>query len=414
MCLFPLPNTNFNSKAYKKGVKEFNCGACPECLKQRASVWALRSHFESLQHVDNCMVTLTYDSYIRDKAGHIIGEKDPDSSLVVDKRDVQLFIKRLRKWYSTYSPNTKIKYLATAEYGNRTHRAHYHVILFGVRFPDVVFYKKSKRGNLIYTSSTLTELWAHGICTVDSLSITPAVARYCTKYCAKSRSENTFMLFSHELGLTGMLEAFNGRPYIIDGRSYPIPRVVWQRYIYNKYSSLYPEIDYRYVNHSPEFKRGDVLFDEPYDVSLARRNAFFAVRDCDDVYKSYLSYCKSYYSTFENFRAPVLTRILQLSDKYYFYKQKALDCYFKRKSFIPTPAPGSGQRSAFLRYIDELVPTLCPTRYLPYSPCPNTANDTKPNICPFDGSVIRDFCDLPDVSLCNMHKKSGNQLEFLL
>ena len=109
MCLFPLPNTNYNSIAYKKGVTEFDCGACPECLKKRSNVWALRSVYECKAHSHNCMITLTYDDFARDDRGNIIGELPVNPDLVVNKRHIQLFIKRLRKWWSIEVKHRKPK-----------------------------------------------------------------------------------------------------------------------------------------------------------------------------------------------------------------------------------------------------------------------------------------------------------------
>ena len=77
MCFFPTP-ADPSSVAYKKGVTVFNCGSCPECLKTRASAWALRATYEARAHKSSYMVTLTYDSYIRDSRGHIIGEQVAD------------------------------------------------------------------------------------------------------------------------------------------------------------------------------------------------------------------------------------------------------------------------------------------------------------------------------------------------
>ena len=290
MCFFPRPNTNFKGIAYKRGLHNFDCGSCPECLKKRASAWVLRSVFEARarQRAGEacCMVTLTYDQFLRDDKGnivydsktHIPVELPVNSKLQVNKRHIQLFIKRLRSKFN----KTNIKYLASAEYGSRTHRAHYHVLLFGVSFRDAVPYKRSSRGNQIYMSPTLTKLWKNGICTIDSLTISPATASYCTKYTMKNSGVNdTFMLCSQGIGIDELCRSFTGRPYMIDGRSYSVPRSVWERYITNKYSSEYC-FDTRYrAKDNPD-----------YELFKNLREIYRAVRDSDPVYTDYVNNCK--------------------------------------------------------------------------------------------------------------------------
>lgn len=353
MCYFPLVNNNVQSLAWKKGVREFSCGACPECLKRRASSWALRAVYESREHAENCMVTLTYDNFERDSLGRKTGrELPPDRSLHVCKRDLQLFIKRLRKYFS----DREIKYIATAEYGKTTHRAHYHCILFNVSFPDSVFYKMSKRKSRIYSSAILSRLWNHGICTIDSVNVTPAVARYCTKYCAKTRCEDTFMLFSHGIGEKGLMRDFNGKSYFLDGREYPIPRFVWQKQIMLRYIKQYPRMSYKYVN-VPNDKIG--YSHEKYRAyfgSLKRRKQYFAVRDNDKQYRQYLQYWQSKSKQFERLLPDVFTRISLLADeKYHNYKNASLRALFLRKNGIPVVAPNSNCRSAFYRYLEHVL-----------------------------------------------------------
>lgn len=48
------------------------------------------------------------------------------------KRDYQLFLKKLRKAL----PNRVLKYVICGEYGGKTNRPHYHVILFGITLED--------------------------------------------------------------------------------------------------------------------------------------------------------------------------------------------------------------------------------------------------------------------------------------
>jgi len=51
------------------------------------------------------------------------------------KRDVQLFIKRLRKEQDSRG-SSKIKYYLVGEYGDLTKRPHYHAAIFGEDFAD--------------------------------------------------------------------------------------------------------------------------------------------------------------------------------------------------------------------------------------------------------------------------------------
>lgn len=415
MCLLPLPNLQFNSLAYKKGVREFDCGACPECLRKRANIWVLRSVYESREHSYNCMITLTYDNFKREH-GKIVGEYDPDPDLHVCKRDVQLFIKRLRKWYSTIS-DEKIKYIACAEYGSRTHRAHYHLLLFGVRFPDMSYYKKSKRGNPIFMSSILTKLWSHGICTIDCTRVYSAVARYCTKYCAKSRSDDTFMLCSQKIGFNGLLSDFNGRSYFIDGREYTIPRFIWEYYITSKYQRKYlylknaPLLSPKYVNRNKELSDYDLDWD--YERSKKQRAFYRRVRDKDSLYISYLEYWQRKGQQFESCLLPARIRILQLPDnKYHFYKVAALSCIDKRKLYFKSyPAPGSNCVSAYGRDISKYGLSLAPPSR------PNRASDTKlgfkivnRRILTHKFVVLREIFDIPPIFVQSAQQLSVDKM----
>ena len=231
MCFFSFPNKS-SKKAYQKGIIEFECGHCPECLQKKSSRWALRCAMQA-KVSQGVMVTLTYDTYkVVNGVLSCIEENPTDPNIPLSKRDCQLFLKRLRKHFEGVS----IKYLLTAERGSRTGRAHYHALLFGVQFKDLIKYKMSERGNWIYKSKTLNDLWSKGICTVDCININAKTARYCTKYCSKDTgADDTFMLFSRGIGEEEMLKRFNGKSYWIDGREYSIPREIWRKVIEDKY-----------------------------------------------------------------------------------------------------------------------------------------------------------------------------------
>lgn len=373
MCLFPLPNYDTDGIAYKKGVTEFDCGACPECLRKRASQWVLRAVYEA-RSSQGFMCTLTYDNFLRDSKGKLVRDSNgkpleapvnPD--LRVNKRDIQLFIKRCRKKF----PDSKIKYIACAEYGSRTHRAHYHLLIFGLPLTDFRPYKKSKRGNQIYWSDTLFKLWNHGICTVDSVNVRSAAAMYCTKYCAKSRSLDTFILCSQRIGYDELYKDFNGRNYMIEGREFTVPRFIWERYIIDKYRFNSDGLLFspKYINKChPD-----------YELGVQLRAGYRYLRDNDPFYMSYLDYWQKRGAEFDQHKVSVRQRILDLDDKkLHNYKLAALACYDrKRESGRFELAPGS--RSGLSRLLRDREDRLrlIGIRHLPFASRPNTASDTN-------------------------------------
>lgn len=366
MCFFPLSNTNHNSDAWKAGLQSFECGHCPECARKRSNRLALRDFYEAKDHAFNCMVCLTYDTAVYDKYGRKIGEKLPPSDLRVNKRDVQLFIKRLRKYFS----GIRIKYRAAAEYGPHTGRPHYHVILFGVRFSDYRFYKKSKRGNPLYTSPTLTKLWGHGICTIDALSLSMAASFYASKYTAKDqRNSDTFMLCSQNIGLSSMITEFNGVSYRIGDREFSIPREVWQHIISARYGKLFREFDYRYKNRQ-DCSRSEFLYNEK------QRARYRRLRNDDFQYRQYLAYWKRKGEHFDKFKLSWNQRLALLpDDKYFAYKLAATRTRIDRmrafscKVELTDPRSPVYERRRLLRYlyyfpkdfgVEDRIKVTCP------------------------------------------------------
>lgn len=114
----------------------------------------------------NCFITLTYD------------EKNIPVGGSLEKRDLQLFFKRLRKEYGK-----GIRYFACGEYGETTARPHYHAAVFGVRFPDCILHTRNRNGDRLFVSNALARIWNKGHCLVGELTNKSAayVARYVTK-----------------------------------------------------------------------------------------------------------------------------------------------------------------------------------------------------------------------------------------
>lgn len=91
------------------------CGNCLGCRMASAQAWALRCQLELQQHRTAVFTTLTYND-----------DKLPPT---LNKRDIQLWIKRLRKKLDTART---LRFFASGEYGEHTERPHYHAILYGL------------------------------------------------------------------------------------------------------------------------------------------------------------------------------------------------------------------------------------------------------------------------------------------
>lgn len=132
------------------------CGKCIGCRLEYSRQWANRCMLELQYHKSAYFVTLTYDDY------HIPVSHYPDKdtgealeSFTLCKRDLQLFLKRLRFKFS----DQNIRYFACGEYGPSTFRPHYHIILFGLQLPDLVP-TVMLRGHQYYFSASLDACWS--------------------------------------------------------------------------------------------------------------------------------------------------------------------------------------------------------------------------------------------------------------
>lgn len=131
------------------------CGKCVECRMQYAREWANRCVLEMQYHEHTHFVTLTYDDAhlprtysVDEKTGECVS---PASTLV--PRDLQLFLKRLRK-----ACGDGIRFFAAGEYGTQTFRPHYHLIIFGLDC-QYEFHSKSALGDNYYTSPEIDKAW---------------------------------------------------------------------------------------------------------------------------------------------------------------------------------------------------------------------------------------------------------------
>lgn len=120
-----IKDGNWAGVVKEDGYSVVPCGKCPECKKKRANAWIFRLLKEERIHLNSYFVTLTYDN------NNVPISKN--GYMTLKKRDVQLFMKRLRK----ISKCKTTKYYLCGEYGSDSWRPHYHAIMFDVRPSDI-------------------------------------------------------------------------------------------------------------------------------------------------------------------------------------------------------------------------------------------------------------------------------------
>jgi hypothetical protein len=193
------------SNAFK--VLLIPCGSCLNCLKRKSQEWTARL-LKEMNNFEYCyFITLTYD----------------DEHLTdLNKRDLQLFLKRYRKYFSK-DGDFKLKYYITGEYGETTNRSHYHAIFFQNKpISDLYFY-----ANNLFISNSFSKIWSLGNCLI-SKQVNERTIRYTITYTLKKLGETKINIMSKGLGLNYLnenkenIKKHNGF-YITDGYMQKMP-----------------------------------------------------------------------------------------------------------------------------------------------------------------------------------------------
>lgn len=133
------------------------CGRCAACLNRIRSGWAARLQAEWKASKTAYFITLTYNDDNLPFAVDDDGLCEPS----LDKREITLFLKRLRRsleieyYRSTLREimpekhfGMKFRYFLVGEYGTKTGRPHYHLIIFNLP------------GNLDTTNYLIQKSWS--------------------------------------------------------------------------------------------------------------------------------------------------------------------------------------------------------------------------------------------------------------
>ena len=237
---------NNSIEAVKKdGAIIIPCGKCIGCRLDYSRKWADRMMLEYDNTKKAVFLTLTYsdNNLIDNKYRHysLIVDSNTEDGVkyaTLDKRDFQLFMKRLRK--DEYFNRFKLRFFLAGEYGTKTLRPHAHIILFGVDINDIPDcypsigvefegVKKSKYKYKYYHSDYLDKIWSNGYVTIAEVNWQTCayVARYSTKKLENRIGYDErnvipeFSLMSRKPGIGGLY--LKEHPNCLDLINIPIP-----------------------------------------------------------------------------------------------------------------------------------------------------------------------------------------------
>ena len=194
---------NWNSKEFGRvhGVLEdlvlVPCGNCEACALDHAKIWQMRLSCEDASSVNSYFLTLTYN------------DENLPSNYQLKKDDLQKFIRSLKDFLSDRFNFNGLRYYACGEYGGKTGRPHYHMIIFNCPVLTLDFKNffgkdfmvekhnvgKSFNGVDIFHVNWIDKLWNKGFVSIapTSSKVFGYVARYCNKKRCLTRDEKVIL-----------------------------------------------------------------------------------------------------------------------------------------------------------------------------------------------------------------------------
>lgn len=170
-----------------KEVLLIDCGQCAECRLNKSREWANRCVIEAQQFPkDTCFfITLTYDDEHLPPGGCEFA--------TVEKDAISVFMKNLRRYWQYHfdfpkSGDPGIRFYGASEYGDKSGRPHYHVILFNIPYlvDHLEYYKANFRGDVYYKCPLLDSIWKNGLVTVAEVNW--ETCAYVARYVMKKRT----------------------------------------------------------------------------------------------------------------------------------------------------------------------------------------------------------------------------------
>lgn len=194
MCLNPIRIKLNDRSSHESGATYIfvPCGKCVHCLRKKQNEVSRKLEIECSRNLgNNEFLTLTFE----DKYLPRYIDNNGKSVAVLDNSLISAFIHRVRRrmhYYAetkdpSYFDKEHFKYYCAGEYGSKTHRPHYHLILFNVSHYDCLkFFYPSWEFGYKY-SRPITPTFKHK----DGNIYADSTAKYVSKYMYKGKFEQT-------------------------------------------------------------------------------------------------------------------------------------------------------------------------------------------------------------------------------
>lgn len=183
------------------------CGKCVGCAVDISRDWSYRLLMEKEISKNAWFLTLTYD------------EQHLPKNHQLEKEVLNDFIKKLRNYYYDFGLDN-IRYYACGEYGSKSGRPHYHMIVynlpltplefkeFGVKAPKEAWKYKTVGSSIdkspLYQFDLLNNIWKNGYVVVGNVTIESC--GYVARYVNKKRMSG---VKNEELKKNGIVPEFN-------------------------------------------------------------------------------------------------------------------------------------------------------------------------------------------------------------
>lgn len=182
------------------------CQKCIGCRLDYSRQWADRCVMESLEYPQesNCWITLTYsDENLK------FGSCD---AATLEKDAISDFMKRLRRRFEYNYGHSGIRFYGAGEYGDKSGRPHYHVIIFNLPLIDLQVIGHTPQGNPLYNSEDVSACWPYGHAVIAEFNWDTAA--YTARYVMKKQKGPDAKYYYESLGLLPEFVIMSRKPGI--------------------------------------------------------------------------------------------------------------------------------------------------------------------------------------------------------